>query len=235
MLLLRRQSSISWERRCGICAFAGGSWAGLHIVCCLRGLLWCAHGAVTGRRGGRQCGLGQWRGLRSGVGAQWGSIRAGRVRGGRAAVVAAHASAYVAIGRLALGTSRSMRVGHGGHRWHWWCGMLRLLCLLLRASHTAVTRHFLGRRSRRLCYACFHAVRQLCICVPEQAWSMQGTKGCISCVQSPMETWKASRKTKCARSARQVQAGKRLLFNKLYQTPGGRRIASHATHFRRKR
>jgi hypothetical protein len=199
VLLLRGQSSISWERWCGICAFAGGPWAGLDIVCSLRGLLWCAHGAVTGRRGGRQCGLGQWRGLRSRVGAQRGSIWAGRVRGGRSAVVTAHASAYVAIGHLALGTSRSMRLGHGGHRGHWWCGMLRLLCLLLRASHTAVTRHFLGRRSRRLCYVACHAVRQLCICVPEQAWSMQGTKGCISCVQSPMETCKVARKAKCAR------------------------------------
>lgn len=143
-------------------------------------------------------------------------------------MVTAHASAYVAIRRLALGTPRSMRLDHGGHRWHRWCGMLRLLCLLLRASHTAVTRHFWGRRSRWLRHVARHAVRHLCICVPEQAWSMQGTKGCISCGQSPMETCKVSRKAKCARSARQVQADIRLRFNKLYQTPGGWRIAYHS-------
>jgi hypothetical protein len=44
-------------------------------------------------------------------------------------------------------------------------GLLHLV--LLRASHTAVTRHLLGRRSRRLCYVACHAVRPLRICVPE--------------------------------------------------------------------
>lgn len=103
-------------------------------------------------------------------------------------MVTAHASAYVAIGRFAL----RMHFGHGGHwwhRWHWRCEvllLLRQLRQLLRASHTAITRQFLGRRGRRLfCVAC-HAVRQLCICVPECV-VCKGFNSALAAVQSPME------------------------------------------------
>lgn len=181
---------------------------------------------MTGRRGWWQRSLGRWRGLWSGVGSQRGCIGTGRVRGGRTAVITAHASAYVAIGRLAL----CMHLRHGGHRWHWgcWLLLLLLLLLLLRASHTAISRHFLGRRSRRLCYVACHAVRQLRICVPECV-VCKGLDGALVAAQSPMNVVKVVRCSEMQRG--KVQAGKRLLFNKLYQTPRQRRIASYATHF----
>lgn len=177
------------------CAMLGSPRAGLSVVRTIRGLRWCAHGAVTVRRGGGQRGRGRWRGLWRGAGAQRGCVGAGRVRGGRSAVISAHASAYVAIGHLAL----CMDLGHGGHRWYWGRDvLLRLLqLLLLRASHTAISRHFLGRR-RRLCYVACHAVRQLRICVPECV-VCKGRQSALVAVQSPIHVMKAVECARCGK------------------------------------
>lgn len=66
--------------------------------------------------------------------------------------------------------------------------MLRCLLrlLLLRAPHAAIARHFLGRPYRRLCYVACHAVRLVCICVPE-CGVCKGPDSALATVQSPME------------------------------------------------
>lgn len=68
--------------------------------------------------------------------------------------------------------------------------MLHLLrLLLLRASHTAITRQFLGRRSRRRCYVACHVVRPLYICVPERARGVcKGPGRALAAVHSRIET-----------------------------------------------
>ena len=89
--------------------------------------------------------------MRSGARAQRGSVGAGRVRGGRSAVVTAHAPAYVAIGRLALGTSRSMRLGHGGHRWHRWHSLATVHGRRGKVAHRHCARHLHRHVGRQRC------------------------------------------------------------------------------------
>lgn len=102
-----------------------------------------------------------------GIGAEWRAIWCGRLRDGRAAMVAALAPAhrYIALG------------WHLGHCWHWrYCrhcwylwdrrrrgGFLLLCVLLLGAPHAAIARDFGGACiQRRHCFGC-HGVQECCV------------------------------------------------------------------------